>query len=77
MVSSLRYRLQNLDQLYVLVSFDHKITCRDMTYIVLKVTFKNQINNLELQNCFDVGPSTSTMLVGFTAGLYGAAPCRE
>ena len=69
--------VQNLDQLYVLVSFDHKITCHDITYTVLKAMFnKNQISNMELQNCFDIGPSTSTMLLGFTAGLYGAAPCR-
>ena len=32
--------LQNLDQLYVLVSSAHKTTHRDMTCIVLKVTLK-------------------------------------
>ena len=67
--------VQNLAQLYVLVASAPKNTHRDMTYTVLKVTLKKP-NNWELQNCFDWGLSTFTMLVGFTPGLYGAAPCR-
>ena len=31
-----QFTLQNLDQLYVLVSSGHKTTCRDMTCTVLK-----------------------------------------
>ena len=33
-----QFTVQNLDQLYVLVSSAHKTTRRDMTYAVLKVT---------------------------------------
>ena len=32
--------VQNLDQLYVLISSAHKTTHHDMTYTVLKVTLK-------------------------------------
>ena len=37
-----QFRVQNLDQLHVLVSSAHKTTCRDMTYTVLKVMLKRK-----------------------------------
>ena len=35
-----QFIVQNLDQLYVLVSSAHKTTCSDMTCTVLKATLK-------------------------------------
>ena len=35
---------------------------------------KTKISNLGLQNCFDWGLSSSTMLVGVPPGLCGSAP---
>ena len=68
--------VQNLAQLYVLVTSAQKNTHRDMTVYSVESDVKKPPNNWELQNCFDWGPSTFTMPVGFTPGLYGAAPCR-
>ena len=39
------FTLQNLDQLYVLVTSAQKTTCHDMTYTVLKVTKSKLRNN--------------------------------
>ena len=36
LTDSLQFTVQNLDQLFVLVSSAHKTTCHDMTYTVLK-----------------------------------------
>ena len=36
----LQFTVQNLDQLYLLVSSAHKTTHRDMTYTMLKATLK-------------------------------------
>ena len=39
-----KFTVENLDQLHVLVSSAHKTTRCDMTYTVLKVKLKTQIN---------------------------------
>ena len=45
-----QFAVQNLDQLYVLVSSAHKTTHRDMTCTVLKATKKLYINEYTLKD---------------------------